>query len=314
MFNFNYFYKTIINTPLHNWLNTLPTQILQWYNNNINNVNFKKLFYILNNIPIVKPKYLDLKNSIIVCNNLKKKKKNIIKKLLFKLLPWKKGPFYLYGINIDSEWRSDWKWSIIKPYVKNIKKDLVLDIGCNNGYYMWRMLGMGSKIIIGIENIPLYFFQFEVIRKLVGNYNNIHMIPLNFNIIKKIEAFNIVFSMGLLYHLKSPFNHIIKIRKNLLNGGELILETLVTLKKDNTIILPIEKYLNMKNIWFIPSIILLKKILIKCKFENIRIINYRYINVKEQRNTKWILNKSCLNIKNKNHNIPLRVIIMATKC
>lgn len=30
--------------------------------------------------------------------------------ILEQLKPWRKGPFSLYGINIDTEWRSDWKW------------------------------------------------------------------------------------------------------------------------------------------------------------------------------------------------------------
>ena len=26
------------------------------------------------------------------------------------LHPWRKGPFELFGVHIDTEWRSDWKW------------------------------------------------------------------------------------------------------------------------------------------------------------------------------------------------------------
>ncbi len=34
------------------------------------------------------------------------------------LHPWRKGPFELFDITIDTEWRSDWKWQRLLPGLK----------------------------------------------------------------------------------------------------------------------------------------------------------------------------------------------------
>ena len=35
---------------------------------------------------------------------------NQLRNSLKELMPWRKGPFHLLGIDIDAEWRSDLKW------------------------------------------------------------------------------------------------------------------------------------------------------------------------------------------------------------
>ncbi len=34
---------------------------------------------------------------------------------LMALHPWRKGPFELFGLHLDTEWRSDWKWDRFAP-------------------------------------------------------------------------------------------------------------------------------------------------------------------------------------------------------
>ncbi|MGZ5585250.1 MAG: DUF1698 domain-containing protein, partial [Methylobacter sp.] len=67
------------------------------------------------------------------------------------LSPWRKGPYNLFDINIDTEWRSDWKWNRLKDHIAPLEHRLVLDVGCGNGYHCWRMLGAGAKMVVGID-------------------------------------------------------------------------------------------------------------------------------------------------------------------
>jgi len=30
--------------------------------------------------------------------------------------PWRKGPYSLFGVEIETEWRSDWKWARLLPH------------------------------------------------------------------------------------------------------------------------------------------------------------------------------------------------------
>ena len=36
------------------------------------------------------------------------------------LHPWRKGPFNFFGVTIDTEWRSDWKWDRLKDHISVI--------------------------------------------------------------------------------------------------------------------------------------------------------------------------------------------------
>ena len=68
-----------------------------------------------------------------------------LQRCLLALHPWRKGPFSLFGINIDTEWRSDWKWSRVAPHLSELRGRNVLDVGCGNGYYGWRLCEAGAR-------------------------------------------------------------------------------------------------------------------------------------------------------------------------
>lgn len=55
------------------------------------------------------------------------------------LMPWRKGPFNFFGTYIDTEWRSDWKWDRVSPYLSDLSGRRILDVGCGSGYHCWRM-------------------------------------------------------------------------------------------------------------------------------------------------------------------------------
>ena len=50
-----------------------------------------------------------------------------------------------FSIDIDTEWRSDLKWNRIAGAV-DFSRKTVLDVGCGNGYYGWRMLHSGTDL------------------------------------------------------------------------------------------------------------------------------------------------------------------------
>ena len=83
------------------------------------------------------------------------------------LHPWRKGPFRLFDIEIDTEWRSDWKWDRVQPHLDTLTGKRVLDIGCGSGYHAWRMLGAGASEVIGIEPTPLFVLQFWALQRYI---------------------------------------------------------------------------------------------------------------------------------------------------
>ncbi len=209
---------------------------------------------------------------------------------LKKLHPWRKGPFDFYGIKIDTEWRSDWKWQRLITHISPLKNRTVLDVGCGNGYHCWRMLGEQAKLVIGIDPSQKFLAQFSIIKKYLGE-KPVHLLPLGIEDMPtemNNAGFDSIFSMGVLYHRKSPINHLLELKNLLSPNGELILETLVIEGDEDQVLLPKGRYAQMRNVWFIPSVKALELWLAKCGFKNIRCVDVNQTSLEEQRATEWM--------------------------
>ena len=204
------------------------------------------------------------------------------------LHPWRKGPYNLFGIHIDTEWRSDWKWNRLKDHIAPLEHRLVLDVGCGNGYHCWRMLGAGAKMVVGIDPMLLNVMQFQLVRKLYGEAP-IYVLPMGIEDMPYgLKAFDTVFSMGVLYHRRSPIDHLMELRDCLQPGGELVLETLVIDGGLGQVLLPEHRYARMRNVWFLPSCDTLISWLKRCGFKNIRLVDVTVTSIEEQRTTEWM--------------------------
>lgn len=202
--------------------------------------------------------------------------------------PWRKGPFDLFGVHIDTEWRSDWKWNRLVPALSPLQGRRVLDVGCGSGYHCWRMLGAGAAEVIGIDPTPLFVMQFWALQRYIQN-PNIWVLPLGIeHLPPKLAAFDTAFSMGVLYHRRSPIDHLLELRDCLRAGGQLVLETLVIEGGANDCLVPPGRYARMGNVWFIPSCDQLANWLGKVGFKDIELVDVTATTAEEQRSTDWM--------------------------
>ena len=235
------------------------------------------------------------------------------------LHPWRKGPFSLFGVDIDTEWRSDFKWERLADAISPLQGRRVLDVGCGSGYHCWRMRGAGASEVIGIDPTPLFVLQFKAIQKYLGD-STVHVLPLTLEQLPtKLQVFDTVFSMGVLYHRRSPIDHLTDLRDTLVSGGELVLETLVVEGDEQTVFVPPGRYARMGNVWFLPSPEALKLWLSKVGFADIQLIDVSQTSIAEQRSTDWMTFHSLTNFldpedRNKTiegHPAPRRAILTA---
>ena len=204
------------------------------------------------------------------------------------LHPWRKGPFELFGLHLDTEWRSDWKWDRLSDAITPLTGRRVLDVGCGSGYHCWRMLGAGAAEVIGIDPTPLFVVQFWALQKYLQQ-DNIWVLPAGIEQVPaKLKAFDSVFSMGVLYHRRSPMDHLMELRDCLRPGGELVLETLVIEGEAGATLVPAGRYARMGNVWFLPSTDTLLGWLSKVGFENPTLVDVTVTSTDEQRSTDWM--------------------------
>ena len=210
------------------------------------------------------------------------------------LKPWRKGPYRVFGIDIDTEWHSDHKWNRIKDHF-DLKGKTVLDVGCANGYFGWRMLGAGARSVLGIDPGWLFIMQFLLIKHYAPPaFQRRHtLLPYRLEELPpRLDYFDNVFSMGVLYHRRSVFDHLFELKQCLKPGGELILETLVIAKDEGEVLVPADRYAKMRNVWFLPNSHILSQWLARAGFEDIRIIDESLTSLDEQRKTEWMDSQS----------------------
>lgn len=278
----------------------------------------------LESLPDIEPTAVTLDSSRVSANSeaLPPGQQLELKNALRGLCPWRKGPFEIFGTHIDTEWRSDWKWERIAPHIAPLHNRLILDVGCGSGYHIWRMLGAGASRVVGIDPSYLFLMQFEAIKKYCGPNAPAHLLPVRIeDVPAMLEAFDTTFSMGVLYHRRSPIDHLLELKGTLRKGGQLVLETLVVEGELGDSLVPEDRYAMMRNVWFIPSIATLELWLRRAGFSEIRTVDCNQTSLEEQRATDWMgfqSLKDFLDPQNQNRTVegypsPLRATIVATK-
>jgi len=208
--------------------------------------------------------------------------------LLQKLSPWRKGPFELAGVRIDAEWRSDLKWSRLAGSIAPLDGRNVLDVGCGNGYYAFRMRSAGAKCVIGVDPTLLYVMQFLAVNTFRRD-DAVFVLPLRLHELPlPARRFDTTFSMGVLYHQRSPIEHLRQLRDTLRHGGQLVLETIFVPGEESYACTPADRYARMKNVWLLPTIAELTTWLRRSGFREIEIVDQAITTTDEQRSTDWM--------------------------
>lgn len=245
-----------------------------------------------------------------------------VKDELIKLHPWRKGPISLGDVCIETEWRSDWKWDRLKAHIATLENKSVLDIGCGNGYYLWRMLGAGAKLAVGIDPFLLFVMQFWAVKSFAPPKLSAWVLPMGWESLpEELPCFDTVFSMGVLYHRRDPHVFLKQLQNYAKPGGELVLETLVIDGGEGEVLVPQGRYAKMRNVWYIPTVATLIAALKDAGWENVRCIDISVTTLEEQRSTEWMYFESLVDFLDpndasktvENYPAPCRAVLLASK-
>jgi len=211
-----------------------------------------------------------------------------LRSLLLGLAPWRKGPFTIGGVTVDAEWRSDRKWARMAQVIMPLDGRRVLDVGCGNGYYALQMRKAGAMVVIGIDPTLVYVMQFLAVNRFEQD-PHLFVLPLRLDELPgAANAFDTTFSMGVLYHQRSPIEHLRQLRTTLRQGGQLVLETIYIPGEESYACTPEDRYARMRNVWLLPTIAELTTWLKRSGYRDIEIVDRSITTTEEQRSTDWM--------------------------
>ena len=238
---------------------------------------------------------------------------------LMEFHPWRKGPIDLFNTYINTEWRSDWKWQRLKPHLDSLNGRNILDVGCGNGYFGWRLLGAGAQKVTGIDPTILFVMQHFVLQTYLKDPRH-QVLPLRLEELEgTVELFDTVLSLGVIYHRKQPREHIEELMNQLRPGGQLVIESLYsTLAHD---IIPNDRYARMHNVWCLPTSETLVSWMQDAGLVDVAVVDITTTSIEEQRPTDWMQFESLIHTLDpadttktvEGYPAPVRIIATARK-
>ncbi len=239
----------------------------------------------------LKASLLDFESDVVIIGrreDISRQEFDLVDKVMRGFIPWRKGPFKVFGIDIDAEWRSCRKWDRVLPFLPDLQDKVVADIGASNGYYMFRMAPHKPKAVIGFEPYLQHYFTFRTLNSFAG-LTNLHMEFLGVEHLSLFtSSFDVVFLMGILYHRISPLESLKEVKKSMKKGGTLIVESQAIPGEEPVALFPERRYAKAPGTYFVPTAVCLKNWMLRAGFVDVEIFCSHPMSSKEQRRTEWM--------------------------
>lgn len=309
------------------WAECLPAQLARVLET-ASHGELERWLAAVRDLPVIPTRRIDLGAPAVTVGepaDVTDAQRGLIRARLQALQPWRKGPFELFGVDVDAEWRCDLKWGRVAPHLAPVLGRRVLDVGCGNGYYGWRLCGAGARAVIGIDPNQRYLAQYLAVERLLAGAPGVrppfHMLPVGLeDLPPDLSCFDTVLSMGVIYHRRDPPGHLRALRGLLRPGGQVVVESLVIGGGTDTLLVPDGRYARMRNVWSIPSAERLQRWVSDAGFANVRLVDLSPTTTREQRRTAWMVFQSLADFLDpddpsrtvEGYSAPVRAICTAT--
>ena len=212
----------------------------------------------------------------------------LVRQTLQAFMPWRKGPFSVFGVEVDAEWRSERKWNRLLPELPDLQGAVIADIGSNNGYYMFRMAAQRPAFVLGFEPFVQHYYCFN----LLNGFARLKQLRTELLGIEHLglfpQCFDVIFCLGVLYHRPSPMDALKDLLTALKPGGTLLLESQAIPGEESIALFPAKTYAKVPGTWFVPTASCLNNWLERAGFHQVQLFCRHAMSAREQRRTGWM--------------------------
>ncbi len=203
--------------------------------------------------------YFDVKNGRVILGRAEELSDPDHQELaarLKELRPWKKGPFQIFGHDVDASWKSDLKWDRVKKFIDPIAGRRICDVGCNNGYFLYRAAQEKPEFLLGLDPAQNCHDTYRFLNSIYALPNTEFLVEGYRYLEKRKNEFDILLCMGVVYHHPNPAEILAILRQSLKAGGQLVLESMALpddYSADPVSLSPRGRYGGAKGIHFVPN-------------------------------------------------------------
>ena len=299
--------------------NTVYDEALEIAFNRLKNKRSYKFIKQLNDLGFSRNSNLSCQDGIVFSEFKDRINYDDLKNIAVDLKPWRKGPFQLGRLGIDSEWQCQLKWERLASKLV-ISNKQILDIGCGNGYYLYRCIEQGARFVLGLDPHLLYLYQYSLVNMAMPSLP-IAMLPLGWQDCDSLKSvFDYIFCLGVLYHQKQPLELLTLLKNRIQDQGNVVLETLILAGDGNDVLEPEDRYACMKNVFYIPTLSVLRQWFKSAGFLTFDVLDVTKTTPAEQRSSDWSSDYSLINFLHPSEHYktiegypaPIRAIVIAS--
>ena len=214
----------------------------------------------------------------------------VLRHLAESLIPWRKGPFHLCGLEIDAEWQSNLKWDRLAPHLPDLRGRRVLDVGCGNGYYMFRLTALNPALVWGIDPEERFALQFRLVQLLIRESRlRFDLLGVEHLAVPALAGmFDVLLCLGVIYHRRDPLGMLSHLHHVCAPGGWVFVESMGIAGDEPTVLCPPGRYAKARNVHFIPTAPTLCHWMEKSGFRDVICLSSEPTTPQEQRRTAWM--------------------------
>jgi tRNA (mo5U34)-methyltransferase len=116
-------------------------------------------------------------------------------------------------------------WEAVSGVLPDLRGRSVLDVGCNDGFFVFACRRLGAERVVGVDRDEHFFSHAVLVNELLDLGGIELQLMSAYDVGEHLGQFDVTLALGLIYHLKNPFLFVERV--SAITTSRIIVETAV---------------------------------------------------------------------------------------